>query len=64
MKLLKKSTQFNKMIYTMQLDDGEKFMGENELVSRFKTIVTDEYFGFGYTVKKFEDQLEIKIYTD
>jgi len=64
MKLLKKSTQFNKMLYTMELSEEEKLLSEGELVNIFKTVVTDEYLGFGYTVTKFENQLTLKIYTD
>ena len=64
MKLLKKSYQFNKAIYTMQLSEEEKLLSEGELVNIFKTVVTDEYMGFGYTVTKFENRVEFKIYTD
>lgn len=64
MKLLNKSYKFNKAIYTMELNDGEKFLGETELIKRFKDTVPMVYMGFGYTVSKFENRLEIKVYTD
>lgn len=48
----------------MELSEEEKLLSEGELVNIFKTVVTDEYLGFGYTVTKFENQLTLKIYTD
>lgn len=64
MKLLSKSTKFNKMVYTVSLDGDEKFLSENDIIKEFKKIVTDEYFGFGSRVDKFEDRAVITVYTD
>lgn len=63
MKILESKTQFNKMVYMVELEGDEKFWNEAQIKNELSKL-KNEYTGFGWNVKKFENIAEVVVYTD
>lgn len=63
MKILESKTQFNKMVYKVELEGEEKFWDQYQIKSELSKM-KNEYTGFGWNVSKFENIATITVYTD
>lgn len=62
-KILESKTQFNKMVYKVELEGEEKFWDEGQIKNEVSKL-KNEYTGFGWKVDKFENIATVTIYTD
>lgn len=63
MKILESKTQFNKMVYKVELEGDEKYWDEGQIKNEVAKL-KNEYTGFGWRVDKFENTATVTIYTD
>lgn len=64
MKLVKTSVNLNRNVFLLELNSNEKFMSNEDLILLFQKMQNDCYTGSGYSIRKFENLLEITVYTD
>ncbi len=63
MKILESKTQFNKMVYKVELEGEEKYWDDSQIKNEVAKM-KNEYTGFGWKVNKFQNTAEVVIYTD